>query len=346
MASLNQYAYADHLYRRTVVAESELRLRGTYADSGTYSPRDAIDFQGAKYIALISVSGTAPEGNHSDYWSALAMISQGPADPFVEIRAEIAAVESIAVSGSNLAWTTYQMVGSLDYIRDEDRTVHLNHVDFGTGTNQISAVDVPYSSLDYPNVAAALNYLLYVPLQLTSFTNTVGTVEIGQTVSSVTLNWVFNKDVTGQSINQGIGVLPVAQRSYADAGTWTANRTYTLSATDGTTPVNGNTSISFSNKRYWGVSNQSTLNDAQIIALNGEFASSRSQSRTLTAAAEYVYFAYPAAWGAATFTVNGLPNTAWTLTVISFTNASGYASSYNLYRSDNLLTGTYQIVVS
>jgi hypothetical protein len=111
--------------------------------------------------------------------------------------------------------------------------------------------------------------------------------------------------------------------------------------------VNGYTSITFDNKYYWGVSSTpSPLTNAEIIALSSQFATSRNLSVMLTAAAQYIYFAYPAAWGTATFTVNGLLNTAWTLTVISFTNASGYNSSYNLYQSNNLLTGTYQIVVS
>ena len=76
--AVNQYVYADQLFRRTVIAETELHLKGTYADAGTYVPRDAVDFEGAKYVALIGVSGTAPYGNHSDFWSSLSLITPQP----------------------------------------------------------------------------------------------------------------------------------------------------------------------------------------------------------------------------------------------------------------------------
>ena len=347
MASQNQYAYADNLFRRIVVAEAELHLLGTYSGTVSYAPRDTIYYGDTKYIALVTVSGTAPVGNHSNNWATLALINQGPVDPFTPIYADLAAIQAIAISGSNLAWSIF--TGTCDaYIHDAGTTVKLHHVDFGSGTDQINAYNIPYVNGNgtYPTVQDALDALFYVPLHITSFYNSVNTVEIGSTVTSVNLGWVFNKSIVSQSLSQGIGALPISQRTYTDTGAWTSNRSYTLSTTDGQTPANGNTGITFSNKRYWGTSVNSTLSDAQIIALNSEFANSRNQSRTITAAGEYVYFSYPAAWGAASFTVNGLPNTAWVLTVISFTNASGYTSSYNLYRSLNLLTGTYTIVVS
>lgn len=363
----NQYAYADQVNRRIVIAEAELNLTGTYSGSTSYVSRDVVVFGASKYIALGPVSGLAPAGNHSDYWSILALIGEDANDPFAPIYAELADINAIAVSGSNIAvsgsnlasqaydiavsgsnmaWMLFS--GSGAYIHDGNRTVKEHHIDFGTNADQVDASDIPYEpgGITYPTVAAALDALLYVPLQITSFTNDVGTVEIGTTVLGVNLTWAFNKDVLSQSIDQGIGALPVLQRTVNDSGAWTSNRTYSLSATDGTTPVNGNTTIIFSPKRYWGTSANTSLTDPQIISLNSEFSSSRSQTRNITAASEYIYFAYPASAGTATFYVNGLLNTAWNLTVISFTNASGFTSNYNLYRSTNLLTGTYQIIVS
>lgn len=345
--AVNQYAYADSMYRRIVIAETDLHLRGTYSGTTTYVPLDAAVYGDVKYIALMPVSGTAPQGNHSDFWSTLALIGQGPVDPFAALEAEIEAVNEIAVSGSNLAWSLY--VGGGNYLINGTATVACHNLNWGTNSDQVNAAQMPYlaGGSTYPTVEAALEALFYVPLRITSFTNDVGTVETGRTINSVDLAWAFNKAVVSQSLSQGIGALPIGQRNYTDSGAWTSNRTYTLSASDGTTSANGNTSITFSTKNYWGVSaTPSPLTSAEVIALNSQFASSRNQSVTLSPAAQYVYFCYPSSFGTATFTVNGLLNTAWVLTVISFTNASGYTSNYNLYQSTNLLTGTYQIVVS
>jgi len=251
------------------------------------------------------------------------------------------AAQITATSGSNLAWDIYT---GTQFIRNEDAQVFCRHISWGTGTDSVNAAQMPYSNTQ--TVAQVLDLLLYVPLQLSSFTNSVNTLEQGSSTSNVVLNWAYNKAVTSQSINQGIGSLPIAQRTVTDASTFSTTRTYSLSATDGTTSDGGNTSVTFMQKRYWGVSVNTSLNDAQIIALSSEFSSSKSQSRIITAAGEYIYFAYPASFGAASFTVNGLPNTAWTLVTRAFVNASGYSESYNIYRSNNLLTGTYTIIVS
>ena len=61
---------------------------------------------------------------------------------------------------------------------------------------------------------------------------------------------------------------------------------------------------------------------------------------------QYVYFAYPSSFGVATFTVNGLLNTDWSLTTRAFVNASGYSEPFHIYRSNNLLTGTYVIAIT
>jgi hypothetical protein len=235
------------------------------------------------------------------------------------------------------------------YIPDEIAAVKEHHVDWGCADDQVNSSSVPYChSVDYPTVEAVLDYLLYKALQVLSFTNSVGTVEIGSTVTSVDLNWAYNKDVTDQSIDQGIGTLDVALRTYSDSGSWTTDRTYTLSATDGTTPTSAQTSILFRQKRYWGPNASTSLDDSQVIALaNSEFSETRVKSMfEIACSAQYIYYAYPASFGAATFTVNGLLNTAWTLVTRDFVNASGYTESYNIYRSDNLLTGFYQIVVT
>jgi hypothetical protein len=337
-ATLN-YAFVDYPDKEQIIHGHEVVNRLGWVGVTTYYRYDGVTYDGEDYIALATNSNILP-GTDPTIWSILVEVdaTASPGQSGVDLVAR-----AIATSGSNLAWEIYT---GTNFIRNEDAQVFCHHISWGTGTNNVNATQMPYDNPTYQTVATALDALLYVPLQLTSFSNNINTVEIGGSTTNVVLTWAYNKAVTAQSINQGFGSLPVGQRTATDGSTFSTNRTYSLTATDGSTPVNGSTSVTFMQKRYWGTSANTTLNDAQIIALNSEFASSRSQSRIITAAAEYIYFAYPASFGTASFTVNGLPNTAWTLVTRAFVNASGYSESYNIYRSNNLLTGTYTIVVS
>lgn len=96
---------------------------------------------------------------------------------------------------------------------------------------------------------------------------------------------------------------------------------------------------------YWGLSDDATLSTAQINALNTALATSRAQTRVLSPAGQYLYIVYPAAFGAATFTVNGLSNNDFTLVTQNHTPAGGSSTSYRVYKSNNLLTGTYSLGV-
>jgi hypothetical protein len=292
-------------------------MLGAYSASTQYVSRDVVTYDGAFYIALGSVIGIAPVGNHSEFWSALVIVHGNAPGALSD-----------------------------DYIANADATVKAHHIDFGTNTDQVNASTIPYVSSVYATVGAALDALLFVPFSITSFHNDVGTVEIGTTVTSTTLDWVFNKDVVSQAVTPDIGDMPVDQRTATDTGAWTTVRTYALTASDGVSSSTVTSSISFLNKRYWGVSSASALDNSAILGLTSELASSKGQTRSMSPSGEYIYFAYPAAWGSAAFTVNGLLNTAWELAVVSFTNASGYTSNYNVYRSTYLLTGTYTIVMA
>jgi hypothetical protein len=311
------YAYTDLNDVQVFVNTTDLIDSGVWSSVATYSFRNVVLYAGALYACLTANTNTPPSGNVSDEWSTLAVIRQG-----------------VTPSG--------------DFIENGTRVIFSYHVAWGTntGNNEISALSVPYSNNSYATVAAALDALLYVPLAITSFTNNTGNVEIGSTVNGVVLTWAYNKAVTSQSINQGIGSLPVGDRTASDPTVLTSSRTWALSASDGTTPVNGNTSVTFLNKRYWGVSALTSLSDAQIIALNSELAATRVQSRTFAPSGNYIYFAWPTSFGTPTFTVNGLLNTAWTLVTRAFVNGSGHSSSYDIYRSNNLLTGTFVVAVS
>lgn len=214
----------------------------------------------------------------------------------------------------------------------------------GGGGGGGDASEITYHNPSYPTVEAALDELLYIaPVVVLTGGSTV---EIGQTVNSVVLNWTVNKEITSQSIDQGIGSLLPSLRTYTHSGqTITTNRTYTITVNDGATPATSSTSVLFSNKRYWGTSTLTSLTDAQIIALSSEFSSSRVQTRTFDCTGgKYFYFAWPTSFGTPSFKVGGLSFSDMTLVTRAFVNASGYSSSYDIYRVTNIQTGSAIIV--
>lgn len=194
----------------------------------------------------------------------------------------------------------------------------------------------------YATVKEALDALLYVAPVITSFSNNRGTVEIGSTISSLTLTWSFNKAVASQSINQGVGTLDPSLRTVTLSDlALTTNRTWTLSASDGTTPVSASTSVSFSHRRYWGASSNTSLSNADILALSSEFASGFGKTITYDCSGgKYPYFVYPAAWGSPTgVKVGGLSFTDFSVTTQAFTNASGNTTTFNVVRFNGIQTG-------
>lgn len=253
-----------------------------------------------------------------------------------------------------------------------DGIVYVDGTIYGTGIGLtgIPATGISYDDAVYTTVEAALNYLLYVPptasLSVSSVTDSpsvaivAGALEIGTSVTQTSLAWTISnnsKPILSQSLNHGIGsITPVSLRAYSESASYgglgdIATRTYTITVTDGQTPVSASASVYFRYKRYWGVNVNATLTDADIIALNGtcagsgsELSTTRVQSRSLTLPASplaYIYIVYPEAWGIASFKLNTLPNTDWTRVTQTHVNAAGYstANNYYVYRTNNLLGG-------
>ena len=112
-----------------------------------------------------------------------------------------------------------------------------------------------------------------------------------------------------------------------------------------TTAIQDNTSLSGAFLVRWhGASVLTSLTDAAITAnLNSDVADNFTQTRTITANAQYLYFVLPAAWGAPTFKIGGLTVTAWQTTTRSITFVGQGAASYTIYRSTYPLTGTISV---
>lgn len=114
-------------------------------------------------------------------------------------------------------------------------------------------------------------------------------------------------------------------------------------------------SITWQNKKF-SFANSTLYNSSAIgTVLNatpGTLSSSKALTCTMVLNNQFFYYVYPKAFGTPSFTVNGLPNNAWgnagsgTLFTITYVNTNGYSNQYYVARSDNKITGTYNIIVS
>jgi hypothetical protein len=185
------------------------------------------------------------------------------------------------------------------------------------------------------------------------------TLEIGQSITACSLNWSYNKAVVSQSLDNGIGSLPIGQRAYSFTTPTpiTSNRSFTVIGNDGTQNANSTATISFYKRRYWGTipSSQNTLpTNAQLLTGSSELATGRGKSITYNCSTpvggNFFYYAYPASYGNSNVTVNGFPFSDWfnpsnppigtvTPSTVSVTGQYGHVENYLVYRVYNPQNG-------
>lgn len=210
---------------------------------------------------------------------------------------------------------------------------------------QLNAMDT-----EIKNVSDAIADLTYKEITVTSFSASPSQAEMGSTVSAVTLAYVINKlpetlllDGTSQAANTS-GSIALTGLSL------TANKTYTLTATDErNATATKTTSVSFLNRAYYGVAAEpESVNSAFLLGLtNKVLTGSRSRSITVNAnTGEYIWYAVPTRLGACGFKVGGFDGGFTLASTFSHTNASGYTENYNVYRSDNVSLGNTTVEVS
>jgi hypothetical protein len=234
---------------------------------------------------------------------------------------------------------------------------------FASGVNaqgqKITNLGTPTISNEAATKAYVDSLVLRVPPAITSFIATSGGLsvfEIGTTISNVSLIWTItptNLVLSNQTLSPSIGSVDVSLRATNLTGlSLTSNTTWTNVINDGlgfnnSIVTNSSASIAFRHYLSWGRSSLTNLGNSEIQSLHTTgggagkgFATARQKTGiSMTVSNQYVYFAYPASFGAATFRVNGSPNSAFTNTTVSYTNASGNVTSFLIYRTIDPQTG-------
>lgn len=208
----------------------------------------------------------------------------------------------------------------------------------------------------------------------------------GLTTNSITFTWNVTKNsetitsitVVGQSVTptgeSQTGTVQVTGTHSLTPGASQVN-TFSMSASDGTQTVNASSTITWMNKIYWGsidlggvnlTTNPGALpqvaalcNDNAILNLTGAgvgsgsaLATSKTKSYSgINGAGDHLIFSWPSSVLGATsptFTVNGLPNTAFTRvrTASPFTNQYGFTTNYEVWVSNTLQNSPLNIVIS
>lgn len=238
------------------------------------------------------------------------------------------------------------------------RTTWPNNINIGTVTSLQDFIEKVF----YPSVPP-----------VASLSIQGGTIREFGASNAVTLNWTVTKKtkgvnliaVDGQTFTVSTDIDEDAdpennQQIGTKAGTATQNVdhvfTMLVQAASGSEWVNGSVTLVWRNKRYWGKSAVQAVADAYIIAADGassgvgnEFSTTRAQTRNgMDGAGQYLFFAWPTSFGEPSFTVNGLPNTAWTKIRDNspFTNASGYTENYDVWVSNTVQNSALNIIVS
>lgn len=206
-----------------------------------------------------------------------------------------------------------------------------------------NAEDVTYNNPNYSQLTSVdlaldkiLDKLYYVEPSITSFNMSPSTTqyEKGQTISSLSFTWSYNKNITSQSLSNCNITLSDRNATYSTP--ITSNKSFTLTCSDGENTVSASKNITFFDKIYWGSKDRSSLDSEFILSLSdSKFATAKAGTYSMTlATGEYGYIAIPSSFGElSSVWIGGFEATVLSRGEIDFTNASGYTSKYKIYRT-------------
>ena len=105
--------------------------------------------------------------------------------------------------------------------------------------------------------------------------------------------------------------------------------------------------INFLPKVYWGTSEIKTYDNSFVLGLENSTLTSTTQRNINVNASstEYIYYVLPSSFSQPTFIVNGFEGGFIKEETISFTNASGYTSNYDIWRSNQKNLGSLTVTV-
>lgn len=170
-----------------------------------------------------------------------------------------------------------------------------------------------------------------------------GTYEKGSS-NSVVLRWTYDRDITYQEINREELDISLRTKTYNNV---TENTTYRLIAIYNNKEYDKSVSATFNIKKYYGVSEKTSLNNDEILTLTSAWASKAlATTKFDCTGGKYPYYIIPTSLANnVSFYINGFANSNWSTEVKNVTNSYGYLESYTIYRLNTIQTGILNIEV-
>lgn len=184
-----------------------------------------------------------------------------------------------------------------------------------------------------------------------------GTLEIG----ALLVNPAFTASYTGGAptsaqLSDTNGNPPVNLvtpfTSVVDPHTFTktvnnATVTFTLSATKGAVTKTPSVQYVWRPRVYWGIGALAAPDSAFVNALaHSVLASARQRTLTMSPVANRMYYAIPIGYGMPTFTIGPFTGGWSLLATVAVTNAYSVSQSYDVWVTDNDITGDFDVVVT
>lgn len=244
------------------------------------------------------------------------------------------------------------------------KTVNNKAIDQTNGNITLTPADIAYGDSTLQAVVDALNDKVnYVKIAISSLTNDVGAVERGTKVRTVNISWKLSgsdpvkatlngTDLTADELKAGKKTFsyPAPAAGGTDPAL-TVDTKYTLYVKDDHDgDATSSTIVDFKDKKYWGVGavEPDAIDSAFLLGLasNALADGYNGNIQANPGAGEYIYFAFPTAWGTPKFSIGGFEGGFGKVKTLDFTNASGYTTSYDVYQSATANLGDTTVSVS
>lgn len=220
-------------------------------------------------------------------------------------------------------------------------------IDYFTETDKKEIVESTLKSAPFKQLEADIADLKYKPIDITGISNTVGTVELGTVVNTLTVKWTLNKTPVSQTFDGA--AINVSQRSITlENQALVTDRSFAVTVTDERNAKDSaSTAVTFRNGVYYGVLTDGVkIDSAAVLGLNKRLQGSKGITFTANAGSlQRIVYALPVRYGTPAFWVGGFEGGFSLAKTFDFTNASGYTESYNVWLSDNTGLGSTTVEV-
>ena len=214
-----------------------------------------------------------------------------------------------------------------------------------------AAADAKVTGDRINELSAQIADILYEPIEITSFKNSIGTMEIGSTLDTIILSWAINKEPTALAIepyDDELSLSKSGQVELTELGI-TSTTTWSITATDERNSTSKkSTTVNFYNGVYYGVATEpDTYDDNFILGLKRELRGNKLSSINVTAGeGQYIYYCLPVSYEKCTFTLGGFAGGFELADTIVFKNNSEFSEDYYIYKSSYANLGNPKITIA